>query len=339
MRPTVHDIAKVAGVSLATVDRVLNARPGVREATIRRVHQAIDSLGYVRDVAAANLARGRTYALVFVIPEGQNAFLETIRAEIADAGVRSSVERASIRLITVPSFDANAYARTLAGLENIDGVALIAPETPQVRDAINRLKQRGVAVVALVSDLPGSARDHFIGINNIAAGKTAGRLMGRFLGPAAGPILVLAGSMLARDHVERRLGFDAVMARDFPSLRVLPSIEGRDDAEIVLRLLPPVLDAHPDLCGIYSLGAGNRGLIHLLEQRGLAHKVTVVAHELTPLAREALLSGTFDAVITQDVGHIIRSAVRVLRAKSDAMAINLAQERIRIDICLAENLL
>lgn len=58
MRPTVHDIAAAAGVSLATVDRVLNQRPGVRHVTREKVETAIRELGYIRDVAAANLAKG-----------------------------------------------------------------------------------------------------------------------------------------------------------------------------------------------------------------------------------------------------------------------------------------
>ena len=85
MRPTVHDIAKEAGVSLATVDRVLNARPGVREKTIARVQEAVARLGYVRDASAANLARGRFYRLAFVLPEGPNQFVETLRAALLEA--------------------------------------------------------------------------------------------------------------------------------------------------------------------------------------------------------------------------------------------------------------
>ncbi|MGO7428896.1 LacI family DNA-binding transcriptional regulator, partial [Rhizobium ruizarguesonis] len=49
MRPTVHDIAAAAGVSLATVDRVLNQRPGVRNVTREKVETAIRELGYARD--------------------------------------------------------------------------------------------------------------------------------------------------------------------------------------------------------------------------------------------------------------------------------------------------
>ena len=64
----------------------------------------------------------------------------------------------------------------------LDGVAIMAPETPQVRDAIVRLKEAGTAVVALVSDLPNAPRDNFIGIDNNAAGRTAARSEERRVG-------------------------------------------------------------------------------------------------------------------------------------------------------------
>lgn len=70
MRPTVHDIAAAAGVSLATVDRVLNQRPGVRLVTREKVEAAIRQIGYIRDVAAANPAKSRVYPLVFIVPTG-----------------------------------------------------------------------------------------------------------------------------------------------------------------------------------------------------------------------------------------------------------------------------
>jgi len=61
-KPTVNDVARVAGVSLATVDRVLNERSGVRSITIDKVHNAVEHLGYVRDTAAANLPAGFYFA-------------------------------------------------------------------------------------------------------------------------------------------------------------------------------------------------------------------------------------------------------------------------------------
>ncbi|GGK20359.1 LacI family transcriptional regulator [Salinarimonas ramus] len=339
-RPTVNDIAREAGVSLATVDRVMNARPGVREKTARRVNEAIERLGYVRDVAAANLARRRAYRLAFVLPDSRTAFMTALRTAIEHAAAVAAHDRTRAEILTVPAFDSTAYARLLDGLpqEGFDGVALMAPETPQVRDAIRRLGEAGLAVVAFVSDQPQAARDRFVGIDNIAAGRTAGMLLGRFVRRADAIVLVVAGSMMSRDHMERRLGFDRVVLERFPGFRVLPSLEGRDDSESLARLLSAALDAQPRIDAVYSLGAGQRGLIETLRRRDPQRRLTVVAHELTPATRGALEDGTIDAVITQDVGHMARSALRVLRAKIDAMPIDPGQEQIRIEILLRENL-
>ncbi len=74
------DVAREAGVSTATVDRVLNGRRGVKEATIRRVKETIDRLGFQPYAAAADLARGRSHRFCFIMPRNQNIFM----AEIVD---------------------------------------------------------------------------------------------------------------------------------------------------------------------------------------------------------------------------------------------------------------
>ncbi|WP_370399690.1 LacI family DNA-binding transcriptional regulator [Sulfitobacter sp. JB4-11] len=339
--PTINDIARVAEVSLATVDRVLNARPGVRDKTVRKVHEAIEQLGYVRDTAAANLARGRVYDFVFILPSNSNEFLSSIVAEINRLGRSLRYERTRLSYVQVAAFDPVALARAIDDIDagEVDGVAIFGPETPSVRDSVAHLKANGVTVVSLVADIPSSERDHYIGVDNIAAGRTAGQLLGRFLGGRSGKILVMTGSMLARDHLERRLGFDEVMARDFPDLEVLASLEGRDDPALIARLLPQTLARHSGIIGIYSSAAGNEGLLEFFNTHQPAIKPVVIAHELTPLSRHALSEGFFDAVISQDSGHLVRSAVRIMRAKSDRTPINTAQERIRIDVYLKENML
>lgn len=338
-KPTVNDIARVAGVSLATVDRVLNDRPGVRGATIDKVNEAIVALGYVRDTAAANLARRRQYRLAFVLPDGANEFVAALEDAIAAQAAQLAHERTTLRRLAVPPFDPRAVCEMLDGLDpaTTDGVAVFGPETPAVRDAVTRARARGLAVVALVADLPSSDRAHFVGIDNVAAGRTAAQLMGRFV-RGAGRVLVITGSRLARDHLERRHGFDAVMGAEFPGLEVVASIEGRDDPDLIQRMLPDIFAAYPDLCGIYSSAAGNPGLISYLRETGRYRDLVVIAHELTPTSRDALAAGVFDAIISQDTGHLVRSAVRLMRATADRAPINHTQERIRIDIYLKENM-
>ncbi|MEM9147972.1 MAG: LacI family DNA-binding transcriptional regulator [Pseudomonadota bacterium] len=338
-KPTVHDIAKEAGVSLATVDRVLNARAGVRETTIAKVQAVIHRLGYVRDTSAANLARQRQYRFAFVLPEGPSQFVDTLRAALKEASSPLVADRLVVQHVTIPTHDPHAIVRRLQSLNpaRFDGIAIMAPETPQVRDAVDRLKEAGLAVVTLVSDLPNSTRDHFIGTNSIAAGRTAGLLMGRFNG-GSGEILVATNSLRSRDSVERRLGFDAVLSGEFPHLRCLPTVESYDDPNRMVAVIRDVIALRPDLVGVYSMGAGNTQIVEALRGAGAAGRLSVIAHELTPTTKDGLRSGEIAAVITQNVGHLARSALRVLRTLCDKTPIFEAQERVRIEIVLRENL-
>jgi LacI family transcriptional regulator len=339
-RPTVHDIAREAGVSLATVDRVLNSRPRVRESSVRLVQNAVEKLGYVRDVSAANLAKRKEYRFAFVIPDSKSQFVGTIRTALSEVKLTPGPDRISIETLLAPADDPNATARILMGLDAVrfDGVAIMCPETPQVRDAVTRLKQAGLAVVALVSDLPSSERDHFVGVDNVAAGRTAGALMGRFLGGKAGKVLVVSGSLSSRDSIERRFGFDSILAEGFPSVEVLPTIESRDDNHRLISIVKQVMATHQDIIGIYALGGGNAAILDALRATGRIRNITVIMHELTPTTRTALAVDEVDVVIMQNVGHLVRSSIRVLRAYADKTAFVGSQEQSRIEIVMKENL-
>jgi LacI family transcriptional regulator len=339
LRPTVNDIAREAGVSLATVDRVLNDRPGVRPAKMKAVQDAIVQLGYVRDLAAANLARGRTYRMAFVLPSSEGQFVRTL-VEAVERVTRQSDARTAILVRRYPPDDPHSIAAVLSALpqEEVAGVALMAPETPVVRDAVRALRARGVPVVALASDLPNTERDRFVGIDNVAAGRTAGMLMGRFLGPGAARVVVVGESMLLRESLERRLGFDLILQKRFAHLTALQTLETHGRATELAAVLREALAHSSDVRGIYLLGAGHRALSEALAGTGQAGRLTVIGHELTPQARAALESGTMDAVIMQNPGHVVRSALRVLRAINDRAPIDEAQEQIRIEIVMRENL-
>lgn len=339
-KPTVNDIARVAGVSLATVDRVLNERPGVRSVTIKKVQQAIDELGYVRDTAAANLARQKTYRFVFMLPDWKGQFLASLEQGIAEIIENSPQNRTEVRTIRVPNHDHTQLAATLGELDpaEVDGLAIMAKETPLVRDAIADLRKRGIPVVSLVSDQPNSERDHFVGIDNVAAGRTAGTLLGRFTGGQQGKVVVVITNKQSRDMIERRHGFDQVVGADFPHLEPLPSIEGQEDAAHTERVTLHALRQNPDAIGVYSVGASVQGIARAIAAADLPQRPILIDHELTENSAALLRDGVIDAVITQNTGHLARSALRVLRAKCDKTPVIKSQESIRIEIVIRENL-
>lgn len=338
-RPTLVDVADYAKVSLATVDRVFNRRPGVSNRTVERVEQALVKLGYRPDPAAVRLARGIQYNFCFVLPTGGNTFMAQLAEQanrsitwLQDQSVFSDLHRVDV-------FDANLLAEFLLGLRGrYHGVAVVALDHPVVRDAINALVDSGTYVVTLVSDVPGSRRHRFVGIDNSAAGRTAATLMGRFTGGRAGKIGVIAGSLTLRDHAERLFGFQQVIGSEFLNLTLLPPQQSQDQAGRCKAVTAAMLAEHRDLVGIYNIGAGNRGIAEALAEAERTTQTIFIGHEVTEFSRRYLIQGIMDAAINQDAGHEARSAARVLLAFCSGQPVIDDQERIRIDIFLRDNL-
>jgi LacI family transcriptional regulator len=338
-RATLEDVARAAGVSLATVDRVVNRRDGVRDKTVARVEAAVAKLGYRADPAATRLARNQSFRFAFILPTGANSFMMNLTDQVHKAADWLAGQRAFIDILHVDVFDPDALATALEMVSPAyDGVATIALDHPRVRAAIDDLVDRDIAVVTLVSDAPSSRRLHYVGIDNPAAGRTAATLMGRFLSGRKGVVGVIAGSLALRDHAERQYGFNQILSSEYPDLVALPALEGRDDGERTRDVMAALLEQHPDLLGVYSVGAGNRGIAAALEAAGRARDIVWIAHELTQHTRRFLLHGTIDAIINQDPGHEARSAARILLAHCWDEPIVTDQERIRIDIFLRDNL-
>jgi LacI family transcriptional regulator len=332
-------VADAAGVSLATVDRVLHARGGVHARTVARVQAVVERLGYRPDPAAARLARKRRARLAFVLPSGTNTFVDMLQKQVQAVSPWLGEQRASAVVQRADVFSPEELARTLAHLQgHCDAVIVMGQDHPLVRAAIDDLVEQGTVVVTLVSDVPASRRTRFVGIDNVAAGRTAATLLGRFVGPRPGPVGVVMGSRALRDHAERLFGFQQVLAAEYAPLRILPAIEGHDLSQRTEPLVAELLESEPGLVGLYSIGAGNRGIRAALERSRRAGHIVWVCHELTPHARQALLNGTADAVINQDAGHEVRSACRLALAALSGERVLPDQERIRIDIFLRDNL-
>ena len=339
MRPTTKDLAIAAGVSLATVDRVLNDRSGVRQNTVDRVNSAIAKIGFSRNLAAASLARGKVWRFLFLLPRSGDAFLAGLIDRIDEANLAFAAEQVRAEVVPIHEGDPHQIANLLGTLdpELVDGVAIMAPESPQVRDATARVTQRGIEAVSFISGQINTGNHDFVGIDNHAAGATAGRLMGRFSAGRSGAILVVAETMHARDSLERRLGFDQVINADYPHLTVMPSLETYGDPDRTRQVVQRGLHSHPAVCGVYVLGSEARLVLESLDEARIAGQPLVIAHERTPVTEASLIAGRIDALITQDTGHLVRSALRILRAKCDRRPILASQERIRIEILLKEN--
>lgn len=316
-KPTLHDVARSAGVSYATADRVLNARGGVAEKSVQRVQQAILDLGYERDLSAANLSRRRIYRFRFILPQGDHSFFRILREAVdAEAGLRKS-DRIVISVQEVPALDYDALAEVIEGMDrDCDCLAVVAADTPRVAAAISALTAAGLPVVTLVGDAAPGSRAAYVGIDNVVAGRTAARLIRLAHHGRSGRVLPIIGSMAARDHSDRLEGTRQVLAEPGTGLTLMQAIEVHDRADLMRSLVGAALANTPDITAVYSIGGGNRALLDMLS-RHPGPRPFFVMHELTPTGRDGLLRDLVDAVIDQKPLQEVAQALDVMRALAD----------------------
>jgi LacI family transcriptional regulator len=233
------------------------------------------------------------------------------------------------------------FAAALAQFTDSDAVAIMAPDLPPVKLAINELVRTGVHVVTLFSDVAGSMRETFIGADNRAAGRSAGLLLGRM---AAGRDTLLLSSQATRmsGEIERRIGFAQVIEERFPKLKVqrTPDLPPTDAGacRALLRFLRGNGVDLSRVAGIYNVGSGSAGVARAVESLGLTGSMPVVAHDLTDEHRALLAANGLAYVLHQDIHYCISAAARVLRALCENVrgALNVVQPRV--EILTAENL-
>jgi len=144
--------------------------------------------------------------------------------------------------------------------------------------------------------------------------------------------------MQSRDSQERRLGFDAIMDKYSKRLNVGPSMETYGDRLRSEKIVRAALQSHSPIVGIYLMNHDIFDTMQVMDELGLDRQTVVIGHELTSYTRARLVDGSIDAVITQDVGHLVRSSIRLLRSKIMQVSPVASQERIRIEIILRENM-
>jgi LacI family transcriptional regulator len=207
---TIADIAARAGVGTATVDRVLNKRPGVNVDTVQRVLRVVAELG--TPPLGGGPRSGDNFRFAFVLPADESPFLGLVDRQIAQSAGDFRHQHVTEITHRLDATDPAGFAANLAQVADCEGVALMAPDLPPVKLAINELVRSGVHVVTLFSDVAGSMRETHVGADNRAAGRTAGLLLARMAATAGRDTLLLSSQATRLSaEIERRIGFAQVI--------------------------------------------------------------------------------------------------------------------------------
>ncbi len=331
-KPLLVDIAARAGVSLATVDRVINRRKGVAQRTRHRVLEAARAVGYLGADEAASIGAVRRLNIAVLLPAGMNPYLRLLGDRVRDRVGRSGPSDPVLRCYFIESFDAGVLAQGLRKCAAwADGIAFFAIEHPEVRAAAAEVAARHTRLVTIVSNLGERSGVAHVGLDNHAVGRSGGWLVGRLAGRREGSVALVAGSRNYRAHSDREAGFLSAIDEMFPALRLIGLREGHDDAGENYRHTKALLEQEPELVGIYNVGGSSSGIARALREQG-RDDVVFVGHGLTADTRQALLDGTMDAVFDQDPDVLIDRAIQTL-SQPEA-----PPNPLKLDIICKENL-
>jgi LacI family transcriptional regulator len=294
--PRIPEIAAAAGVSVSTVDRVLNERGSVSDALRRRVIEAARQLNARRVLPSVH--HGVLHFDVVLPNTGMPYYRRLERALQAHAQLigprvcvhrtfwRDEEEGALLQFLRRPP-----YRRA--------GLLVMARDVARIRACLRRLQEEGTPVVTITSDIGGIGPHPYVGVDNVMAGRTVAYLAGHFV-RRPGRVLLLVASMDYRDHVERVAGFRKALARRFPGLEVPAPAEHYDRAELAHAHVQTALERHEDVVAIYNTGSVAGGIQRALRHLPPADRPVWIAHEATLEHAKLMAAGYVSAVIDQD---------------------------------------
>jgi LacI family transcriptional regulator len=305
-RATIEDVAAFAKVGVATVDRVLNERAGVRPETARAVLKAARRLGLRRILPPSHHAGLRIEVLL-------NRRELPLIARMAEAFeyIGRGLDHSIILQRTLLADDEPAHIAARLKATSSNAVVIYAPEDEVVVQAVDAVTAAGVAVVTVISDLPSSRRLAYAGIDHYMAGETAGFFLCQMV-RRRGPILVLCHNFRIQSHSERIRGLRTFLERENTGIHIADIVQGQDNVALSRRLLSEAILRHQDLVGIYNAGAAHQAILQVLPEVSRQSAPVFVGHELTAETRSMLRDRTMTLVIDQNPLQQARKAIDCL---------------------------
>ncbi len=310
-RATLNEIVEASGLSRATVDRVINNRPGVHPRTRDLVARVVVELEKNAASASAAIPSAPVASKYFQLCiQGGAAFADELEAALAGSAELFRARGCKLGLMRFAANDEDKLSDYLATIgEKCDGVAISARNSEEIGKRLRALKRRQIPVVSFAIDVDPDARHCHVGIDNRAAGQTAAFLLGNHLKhlPSATVALVMSNAS-CRSHEDREIGCRTLLRQRHPQINLLEIIKGEDDADATYQALCEALSGRPDINALYDLSGDNRSLAKAVQDCGRSN-LLYVAHELNPVSSNLLKEEVIDYLLAQHMPTVLSAVV------------------------------
>lgn len=302
MAVTIQQIAEKAGVSRGTVDRALNNRGRIDPEVARKVLQIAEEMGYVHKERKKHTAKKKTIRIGVVTQLAKASFMLEINRGIRQAAEELKDWGVEILLRESFSVDEEEQVRAIEELaeEGIQGLALMPLECERVREKINWLiEEKKIPVVTFNSDIVGTRRSCFVGMDNRKSGQTAAGLMGLMTG-GSGKILIITGYFSNVVNNARVDGFVEEVKKSYPGLEIAGVQGSFDEAEEVERIITNSMRNISGISGIFVVSGGQAGVKKAFDSLKLENRPYVIVYDQTPRNEKAVQENLVDFLIDQN---------------------------------------
>jgi len=306
---TLEMVAKIAGVGIATVDRVLNERGGVSPETTRKVLKAARDLGLKRLLPEEY--RHPWQIEVFLSNNGSSFFQQLVRY-FSEAAGELGYRRITLHKTLVAESQPDKLAQSIIARSSTrDGIIVFGHDYPPIYRALALCRSRGVPVITIVTDLPDADRLCHVGIDQYQAGRTAGLLMSKVV-HQPGDIVMVSGRFDYWAHRQRIAGFREVMMQRAPQRHLREVLFGLDQRDTIRTLLDQSLAQSQHVAGLYNTGMGNSEVSETLRAHQLIGRCGYITHELYSVTRQLLRHNELDFALDQNAQQHARLAIELL---------------------------
>ena len=319
-RPTIPDLAQAAGVSVSTVNRVINDAASVRAPTQERVKRAAQEIGFYGLGAiehAVRVSQG-THKLGVLLQHHSRRFyrdLGAIIAQEAESYPGANIELTLEYLEDLSPEKVSAHILSLG--ERVSALAIVAPQHPLVADAIDTVLNQSVPVVSLIGPLTASGNISFVGLDNWKVGRCAAWAIEKMVSKP-GKIGLLVGSHRLRNQEMNESGFRSYFREHNTAFTILEPLTTYESAAVAREHVERLLTEHPDLCGLLISGGGVTGAIAGLRGTPKREDFVAVGYELFEETRAALIDGTLSFLISHPMERFAKETIATLMRSKEA---------------------
>lgn len=310
-RPTIPDLAEAAGVSVATVNRVLSGASNVRLATQERVQKAAEEIGfYGLGSIQARVSAARPHLRFGVLLlQPHRPFYQNVARALEAAAATAVGAEVELRIEFLEDLTPqNIAARALDLAQDCQAICLTSAVHPVVTETLERIQAQGIAVFALISQISVTGQMSYIGLDNWKVGRTSAWTFANIC-KTPGKIGILMGNPRYRNQEMNETGFRSYFREHAPEFTLLEPLSTFESAAVAQEMTEKLLADHPDLVGLYISGGGISGALAGLRAARKGGKMVVVGYDLTDVTRAALLDGTMTLVISHPLSRLARDAI------------------------------